>query len=602
MPDEIEETGRTGTEIAATRDALDVLGSNLAQAALTIQQALVASTAARPPAPLGGDPMHVGEPLQEVVQQFAASPDRLLTAQADLFTSYLELWRAAAKGDPLAPVTNDKRFKDPEWTENPMFEMMKASYLITTDWMNGLVERVDGIDPLTRRRIAFTTRLMTDAFAPGNFLFSNPAALREAATTRGESLVRGARAFARDLARGDGELAIQQTALDEFTVGANVATSPGKVVFQNELFQLLQFTPATKQVYSVPLLIFPPWINKYYILDLQPHKSMVRWLTEQGLTVFVVSWVNPDRTHAARALKDYIVEGVYAAIEQVLKQCSATRVNAVGYCSGGTLLSCALGHMVACGVEPVASATFFAAQQDFSDPGDLAMFVNEAWLADVEARITAAGGVLPSKAMADTFNMLRANDLIWSFYVDNYLLGKENTAFDLLFWNADQTRMAGALHMQYLRDFYLENRLSAGDYEIGGVPIDLSRVTIPVYVQASEGDHISPMGSVYRGARLFGGPTQFTLAGSGHIAGVINHPATAKYQHWTNPDLPATVEAWRAQATEHAGSWWPHWCDWLTARSGDLVAARDPSAGPLPVLEDAPGSFVKQRSSVAKPA
>jgi polyhydroxyalkanoate synthase subunit PhaC len=588
------------------RDTLEQLSINLAKAASTLQAAMTGAATrqlegGRAPDP---DPFHVAPAMSEVLGSLAASPDKLMRAQADLFERYVDLWRvsaARAAGEQPQPVATppkgDKRFKDPEWTENPVFDVMKQSYLLTSSWLNDLVASAEGVDPLAKRRVAFFTKLLTDAFSPSNFLASNPAALRELMATGGESLVRGAQRFAEDLERGGGQLAISQTDYARFRVGENVATAPGKVVYQNDLFQLLQFSPTTEKVREVPLLIFPPWINKYYILDLKPENSMIRWLTSQGFTVFLTSWVNPGPELAGKTLENYVFEGAYTAIAQVLRQSGATRVNTVGYCIGGTMLSCTLAHMAARGLEVVSSATFFAAQQDFAEAGDLLLFVSPPWLADLERRMDQAGGVLPSAAMADTFNMLRANDLIWSFFVNNYLLGKEPAAFDLLFWNSDQTRMPKALHLGYLRQFYQSNLLAKGELTLGGVRLNLHEVKTPIYVQSSREDHIAPLRSVYRGARLFGGPVRFTLAGSGHIAGVVNPPAAGKYQHWINPALPDTVDAWLSGAQERKGSWWPDWAAWLHERSGPMVPARDPSGGPLPAIEDAPGSYVKVRSA-----
>jgi polyhydroxyalkanoate synthase len=395
--------------------------------------------------------------------------------------------------------------------------------------------------------------------------------------------------FAADLARGGGQLSISQTDFAPFKVGENVATAPGKVVFQNELIQLIQFEPSTDQVYEIPLLIFPPWINKYYIMDLQPGNSMIRWLTSQGFTVFVT----------ARTFDDYMIDGVYAASEAVKQQCGVETMNAVGYCIGGTMLSCALAYMAAKDDHRFGAATFFAAQQDFSEAGDLLLFTDESWISDVEKKIDQAGGILSGQSMAETFNALRANDLIWSFFVNNYLMGKEPRPFDLLFWNADQTRMPKTLHLNYLRDFYRDNKLAKGELIVGGEAIDLKNVKIPLFVQSSKEDHIAPYRSIYKGAKLFGGPVTFMMAGSGHIAGVINHPDAKKYQHWTNSALPDTVEEWIAGATEHPGSWWPTWNAWLSEKSGKKIPARDPSKGPLKPLEDAPGSFVKVRSDAA---
>ncbi len=585
------------------RQAMEQLSLNLARAALTAQGAIAGATLKQGAGAITPDPFHVGPALGEIGARLAAEPERLMRAQADLFNGYMELWKTAARratgeeAEPVAtPGKGDKRFNDPDWSANPVFDVMKQSYLLTSNWLNKLVSDVEGVEPMTKRRVEFFTKMLTDAFSPSNFLMTNPVALREAMATQGESLLKGAENFAADLARGGGALAISQTDLDRFKVGENVATAPGKVVFENDLFQLLQFAPSTDTVHEIPLLIFPPWINKFYIMDLRPENSMIRWLAAQGYTVFVTSWVNPEPELAGKSIPDYMNEGIFAAVEAVLKQCGVHKTNTVGYCIGGTLLATALAYMAAKGDERINSATFFAAQQDFTEAGDLLLFTNEEWLGDLEKRMDAAGGVLPSAAMADTFNMLRANDLIWSFFVNNYLRGKEPAAFDLLFWNSDQTRMPKALHMSYLRDYYKENRLAKGELSIGDVQLDMSKVKTPIYVQSSREDHIAPMRSVYRGARLFGGPVTFTLAGSGHIAGVINHPDAKKYQHWTNDALPPTVEEWVAGAVEHPGSWWPHWDRWLAARSGKTIPARDPAKGPLRPIEDAPGRYVKVKS------
>jgi polyhydroxyalkanoate synthase len=589
----------------AQREALEKLSLNLARAAMTAQGAIAeaALRQADRPAALTPDPFHVAPAFGEVMARLAGQPDRLMRAQADLFNRYMDLWKSAAQrvhGEPAAevvqPVRGDKRFADPDWTANPVFDVIKQSYLITSDWLNELVAGVDGVEPLTKRRVEFFTRMLTDAISPSNFLLSNPAALREAMQTQGASILKGMENFAADLARGGGQLSISQTDFTQFKVGENVATAPGKVVLQNELIQLLQFDPTTESVCETPLLIFPPWINKFYILDLRPENSMIRWLTSQGITVFVTSWVNPDAKLAEKTFEDYLKEGIYAATDAVMRQTGVKQVNTVGYCIGGTLLSCALADMAAKGDARIGSATFFAAQQDFSEAGDLLLFTNEDWLKDLEKKMDAGGGVLSGQTMADTFNALRSNDLIWSFFVNNYLMGKEPRPFDLLFWNADQTRMPKTLHLYYLRKFYGQNALAKGELLLDGVKLDLGKVKTPIFVQSSKEDHIAPYRSVYKGARLFGGPVTFMMAGSGHIAGVINHPNARKYQHWTNPALPPTVEAWMAGAVEHPGSWWPDWAEWLKARSGGQVPARDPAKGPLKPLEDAPGSYVKVKS------
>jgi len=585
---------------------LENLSINLARAAMTAQAAMAEAAMSGankdPVASMNPDPFNIGPAMTSVMSSLASRPEKLFTAQADLFNRYLDLWatttrRAAGEETAAQAVPADKRFKDAAWSENPMFDLMRQSYMVTSDWMNGLISSVEDVDPLTKRRAEFFTRLLTDAFSPANFLASNPAALKAMAETNGESLVRGMQNFAADLERGAGKLQISQADYGKFVVGENVATAPGQVVWRDELFELIQFDATTEQQHKIPLLIFPPWINKFYILDLQPANSMIRWLSAQGFTVFVCSWVNPDVDKAAFGFGEYLQKGIYRCTEKVMEQAGTDRLNTVGYCIGGTMMGIALAHMAARGDSRVNATTFFAAQHDFAEAGDLLLFTDEHWLSQVEKMMDDAGGVLPGAAMAETFNALRANDLIWSFFVSNYLMGKSPAAFDLLFWNADQTRMPKALHMDYLRSLYGQNRLTRGLFEIGGERIDLGKVRIPLYFQASKEDHIAPMNSVYRSARAFGSEdVTFTLAGSGHIAGVVNAPAAKKYSHWTNDALPETLAEWQAGAVEHPGSWWPHWAAWLARHSGEMIPARDPMTGPLKPIEPAPGSYVKVKS------
>jgi polyhydroxyalkanoate synthase len=397
------------------------------------------------------------------------------------------------------------------------------------------------------------------------------------------------------LERGKGQLAIRQTDMEYFEVGRNIATTPGKVVYRNDLLELIQYVPTTEQQYEIPLLIFPPWINKFYILDLQPTNSFVKWATAQGYTVFVASWVNPDGERAKKTFEDYMREGIFDGLDAVEKATGSKKTNVIGYCIGGTLLSATLAYMAAKGDDRINSATFFAAQADFSEAGDLQVFIDDEQLQSMEEMMRASGGYLDGSKMATTFNMLRSNDLIWSFVVNNYLLGKDPMRFDLLYWNADATRMPIAMHMFYLRECYKNNNLAKGKMELGGVTLDLSKVKVPVFLQSAREDHIAPYRSVYKSTKLFGGPITFMMAGSGHIAGVINHPDAKKYQHWTNEKLPATVEDWIAGATETPGSWWNYWDKWLSAKSGSKVAARVPGDRKLKVIEDSPGSYVKMK-------
>ncbi|MBX3511012.1 MAG: class I poly(R)-hydroxyalkanoic acid synthase [Hyphomonadaceae bacterium] len=548
------------------------------------------------------DPLGVQTALNEVWSHLAMQPETLREAHANLWRRYAEIWEKHTAymltgHMPGADAARDKRFKDPEWRSNPAFSMLRETYLATADFITDLVNRAEGVDEAAKRKASFFIKQAVDAASPSNFLMTNPAALRELLATHGESLIKGVDNLANDLKRGKGNLAITQTDIDAFELGKNVATSPGKVVFRNRVFELIQYAPATPTVHAVPLLIFPPWINKFYILDLQPKNSMIRWLTSRGYTVFLVSWVNPDEDMAEATFEDYLREGVYAAVEAACKAADAEQVNTVGYCIGGTLLAAALAHMAKHGDDRIKSATFFASQADFKCAGDLLVFSDNSGIQYLEDKMDAHGGVLDAQTMADTFNALRSNDLIWNYVVDNYYMGKHPPPFDLLYWNADQTRMPKALHLFYLRRFYRDNALAEGTLTVLGDTLSLKDVHIPIFMQSSKEDHIAPAPSVYRSARAFGGPVEFIVAGSGHIAGVINHPDANKYQYWTNPNLKGAVEDWFAFAHETPGSWWPHWDAWLAPLSGEDVPARTPGEGALPALCDAPGEYVRVRSS-----
>ena len=583
------------------------LAKNLSQVFETSQKMIASavqkSAETAPRSAQNPDPLNVGETFSKLTTQLMAHPERVVEAQSKLWQAHMDLWQNAAErsmGTDVSPFIEpdkgDKRFRHEDWSENQVFDVIKQSYLITAGWLEDTVKNVEGLDPADQDKVNFYTKQMTDAFSPSNFAMTNPEVIRATLDSNGENLVRGLNNIISDLERGKGNLAITQTDMEYFEVGQNIATAPGKVVFQNELLQLLQFEPTTPQVFERPLLIFPPWINEYYILDLREDNSFIRWSVAKGYTVFVVSWINPDERLADKDFEDYIHSGLYAALDAVEKATGCKEINTIGYCIGGTMLGTSLALMAAKDDHRIQSATFFAAQLDFEHAGELKIFVDDAQLASMEAQMEAAGGYLEGSSMASTFNMLRSNDLIWSFVVNNYLLGKEPFRFDLLYWNADTTRMPQALHMYYLRNFYHKNKLATGQLKIDGIELDLNKVAIPIYMQSGKDDHIAPCKSVFKASHLFGGPVRFIVAGSGHIAGVINPPSAQKYQYWTNENDANSVEEWLDRAEEHPGSWWDDWDQWLAPQSGRKVLARKPGDGGLEILEDTPGSYVKVRS------
>ncbi|MFQ5618582.1 MAG: class I poly(R)-hydroxyalkanoic acid synthase [Rhodospirillales bacterium] len=550
------------------------------------------------------DPFNIGNAFLEMTARMMSDPATMVQAQMSLWQDYLGLWQSTASrmlGQETAPAATpearDRRFRDKDWDENELFNFIKQSYLLTARWIQSTVQDVHGLDDETERKVEFFTRQFVNALSPSNFIMTNPEVLRATLESRGENLVRGLSNMLDDLERGKGRLNIRMTDLDAFQVGGNIATTPGKVVFRNDLMELIQYDPATPKVRRRPLLIMPPWINKFYILDLRPENSLIKWAVDQGHTVFVVSWVNPDETLAAKTFEDYMVEGPLAALEAIEKATGEARINAVGYCIGGTLLACTLAAMAARGDERIASATFFAAMVDFEEAGELAVFIDEEQVSGLENRMKKRG-YLEGGEMAATFNMMRDNDLIWSFVVNNYLLGKDPFPFDLLYWNADTTRMPAAMHAFYLRTMYLENKLvTPGGVSLAGVPIDLGKIKTPTYILSSRDDHIAPWKSTYAPTRLYSGPVRFVLSASGHIAGIVNPPAANKYCHWTNAKKPKDPEAWLKGATRHEGSWWPDWQRWLARHAGQkTVAARVPGDGGLTVLGDAPGEYVKVRA------
>ncbi|MGI3903903.1 MAG: class I poly(R)-hydroxyalkanoic acid synthase [Janthinobacterium lividum] len=539
--------------------------------------------------------------LGQVAAQWFTDPAKMMVAQATLSSQMVDLWagtlrRSAGQADPdpQPEKVTDKRFAAPEWRELPAFDFIRQAYTITSDWANGLVEEAE-LDEETRNKARFYLRQLTGALSPSNFLATNPELLKHTFAEGGENLVRGMKMLAEDIAAGKGELKIRQSDNSVHQLGVNMAMTPGKVVYRNDLMELIQYAPATAEVYRRPLLIVPPWINKFYVLDLNPAKSFVKWAVDQGLTVFVISWVNPDERHADKDFESFMREGIFAALDAIEAATGERDVTSIGYCVGGTLLAVTLAYMALTDDRRISSATFFTAQTDFRNAGDLKVFANEEQIAALEAEMNEHGYLRGSK-MANAFNMLRPNDLIWSYVVNNYLKGQSPTAFDLLTWNADSTRMPAANHSFYLRNCYLGNKLTQGEMIIGGETLDLGRVTIPVYNLATKEDHIAPAKSVFVGARFFGGPMRYVLAGSGHIAGVVNPPYRPKYQFWSGPEVGDSYEDWLADATETAGSWWPDWMSWIAAQSPDKVAARDPGGGVLQPLCDAPGEYVRVKS------
>jgi polyhydroxyalkanoate synthase len=549
------------------------------------------------------DPLNIGDAFLEMTARMMQDPVTLVQAQMSLWYDYMRLWQSATERmmggepDPVAePEQHDRRFTDPAWEENQLFDFVKQSYLLTARWLQATVEGIEGLDDKTAKKVDFYTRQFVDAMAPSNFLMTNPEVLRATLESGGENLVKGLQNLLDDLDRGQGRLDIKMTDYEAFEVGVNIALTPGKVVYQNELIQLLQYAPATDKVYKRPLLIIPPWINKFYILDLREKNSFIKWAVDRGHTVFVISWVNPDEELAGAGFDDYMTQGPLAALDAMEKATGEREANVIGYCLGGTLLACTLGYLAAKEDDRIKSATFLATMIDFDEAGELEVFIDEEQLTALEERMSERG-YLDGSAMATTFNMLRANDLIWSFVVNNYLLGKDPFPFDLLYWNADSTRMPAAMHSFYLRNMYQDNKLiepgGPDAIELLGVPIDLSRVKTPVYFLSTREDHIAPWTSTYAGTQLFSGPTRFVLTASGHIAGVVNPPAAGKYSHWTNANVPTTPFAWLRRAKEVPGSWWPDWAKWVARKAGPKVAARTPGDGKLKALEDAPGSYVK---------
>jgi polyhydroxyalkanoate synthase subunit PhaC len=554
--------------------------------------------ARRPDTKVADDVGEMVRTFGHVAESWLTDPAKAIEAQGKLGAAFFGLWASTLRkmqGEPAPAVAasdpRDNRFKDPEWSENPVFDFFKQAYLVTSRWSEEMVERAEGLDPDTRHKAQFYVRQIAGALSPSNFLVTNPELIRETIKENGANLVRGMKMLAEDIEAGGGELKLRQTDPTRFQVGVNLANTPGKVVFRNELIELIQYAPSTNKVLKRPLLIVPPWINKFYVLDLNPDKSFIRWAVSQGLTVFCISWVNPDERHAEKGFEHYMREGIFAALDAIEQATGERGVTTIGYCVGGTLLAVALAYMAATGDKRIESATFLTTQVDFTHAGDLKVFADENQIRSVETMMKARG-YLDGSRMANAFNSLRPNDLIWPYVVNVYLKGQAPFPFDLLFWNSDATRMPAANHSFYLRSCYLENRLAKGEMVLENVKLDLKKVKIPIFNLAAREDHIAPARSVFVGSKAFGGPVDYVLAGSGHIAGVVNPVGKPKYQYWTGGPVEGELEEWIAKATEHPGTWWPYWLKWVEGQRPKRVAAREPG-GKLTPLCDAPGTYVR---------
>ena len=545
-----------------------------------------------------GDPTGAGQAFLQLTAKLIANPMSIAQAQLELWADHMKLWQRTTERlfDPTSrsdqrPAATDRRFQHPAWTENVLFDYIKQSCVVSAEAILSAVNRVNDLSPKTAHKVDFYTRQFVDAMSPSNFLATNPEVLQTTIETGGENLVRGLTNLLDDLERGRGQLAITMADLKAFRLGENVAATPGKVIFQNELMQLIQYAPSTPEVKRRPLVIVPPWINKFYVLDLRPKNSFIKWALDQGHTVFVISWVNPDRRLAHKRFEDYMLEGPLAALTAIEAAAGEREVNAIGYCLGGTLLAATLAYLAAQNDDRIRSATYLGTLVDFTDVGDMAVFIDEEQLAVLEKRMRRRG-YLEGRDMALAFNMLRANDLIWSFVVSNYLLGKQPIPFDLLYWNADSTRMPATMHSFYLRNMYHGNRLAVpGGISLAGVPIDLRRIETPTFILSTREDHIAPWHSTYAATQLYQGPIKFVLADSGHIAGMISPPGS-KYGHWQNTNLPNTPAEWFETASLVQSSWWPTWEEWISEHSGGSAKAREPGGGLLKPIEDAPGSYV----------
>ncbi|MDE2578469.1 MAG: class I poly(R)-hydroxyalkanoic acid synthase [Hyphomicrobiales bacterium] len=589
-----------------TPAALDVerLAQNVTRA---VDQAARIFAAMRPaesvahPTPFADEMGDAVRSLGKAAEYWVADPARMMQAHTALSSAFVNIWGNTFRrmtGEDVEPAIahdpRDKRFADPMWRENPLYDFFRQTHAMTTAWADHLVMQNKDLDELARAKANFYVRQISAALSPSNFIPTNPELTRKTLEEEGENLVRGMQMLAEDIDAGKGSLKLRQSDSSKFKLGENMATTPGKVVWRNDLIELLQYEPTTETVYKRPLLICPPWINKFYILDLNAEKSFIRWCVDQGLTVFVISWVNPDGRLADKGFDDYMREGILESLDVIERITGEHEVTSIGYCVGGTLMSVALAYLAATGDQRITSSTLFTTQVDFTDPGELKVFTDADTIRSVESKMASAG-FLDGSRMANAFNMLRPSDLIWSYVVNNYMKGQAPMAFDLLTWNSDSTRMTRANHSFYLRECYLTNNLAKGNMVIDGQRLDLGKITVPIYDLAAKEDHIAPAKSAFNGAKLFGGEVEYVMAGSGHIAGVVNPPYKPKYQFWTGERPSGAFEDWVKAAKETPGSWWPHWIEWIKNQAPDKVPAREPGGGKVEILGDAPGEYVRAK-------
>lgn len=537
------------------------------------------------------------EHFQSLIAVILKNPEKVWQMQLNYWEDAMNLaqsqFRYWLEGKPM-PI-EDHRFNGEDWLNNPFFNLLSQHYLLANQHMNSLLEKMEYDDKNLAKRMQFFTKQYLDALSPANFVHTNPQLMAETLQSSGKNLLHGLHNLLSDLEVNASRINIKMTDTDAFKLGVNIATTPGKVIFRNDMMELIQYTSQTAKVKSIPLLIIPPWINKYYILDLSPHNSLIQWLVIQGITVFVISWVNPDERFAKKNLFDYLNEGPKTAIATIQKQLNVKQVNVLGFCIGGTLLATLLAYNKAHKDNSIHSATFLAAMIDFSDPGDISVFIDEQQIKKLEAEMDVKG-YLDGKFMASSFNSLRANDLIWSFFIKNYLRGKNPVPFDILYWNADSTNMPATMHSQYLRWMYLHNDLvKPGKIKLNNTPIDVRTIDVPTFFLSTQKDHIAPWKTTYNGFQLMNGPKRFVLGGSGHIAGIINSPNVKKYGYRTNDDTRSSADDWLEHSVEHAGSWWEEWLKWLKTQSGTSVLAPDLNQLPFVSLMDAPGSYVLKK-------